>query len=89
MKYTIKFGMARAYYTPELPENTRSKTFTNRKKAESYWDRLDKFTFKDPSKPTWELRVMIRALSMMPSLNTEAENERLEEAKEELRRRQA
>ena len=48
MKYTIKFGMARAYYTPELPENTRSKTFTNRKKAESYWDRLDKFTFKDP-----------------------------------------
>jgi hypothetical protein len=39
------------------------------------------------SKPTWELRVMIRALSMMPSLNTEAENERLEEAKEELRRR--
>jgi hypothetical protein len=40
------------------------------------------------SKPTWELRVMIRSLSMMPSLNTEAENERLEEAKEELRRRQ-
>ena len=39
------------------------------------------------SKPTWELRAMIRALSMMPSLNTEAENERLEEAKEELRRR--
>ena len=32
MKYTVKFGMARAYYTPELPENTRSKTFTNRKK---------------------------------------------------------
>lgn len=47
MKYTVKFGMARAYYTPELHENTRSKTFTNRKKAESYWDRLDKFTFKD------------------------------------------
>ena len=40
------------------------------------------------SKPTWELRTMIRALSMMPLLNTEAENERLEEAKEELRRRQ-
>ena len=38
-------------------------------------------------KPIWELRAMIRALSMMPSLNTEAENERLEEAKEELRRR--
>lgn len=48
MKYTVKFGMARAYYTPELPENTRSKTFTNIKKAKRYWDRLDKFTFKDP-----------------------------------------
>ena len=47
VKYTVKFGMARAYYTPELHENTRSKTFTNRKEAESYWDRLDKFTFKD------------------------------------------
>ena len=47
MKYTVKIGMSIAYYTPELPENTRSKTFTNRKKAESYWDRLDKLTFKD------------------------------------------
>ena len=48
MTYTVKFGMARAYYTPELHENTRSKTFTNKEKAEKYWDRLDKFTFKDP-----------------------------------------
>ena len=40
------------------------------------------------SKPTWELRAMINALSMLPLLNTKAENERLEEAKEELRRRQ-
>ena len=40
------------------------------------------------SKPTWELRAMINALSMLPLLNTEAENERLEEAKEELKRRQ-
>ena len=40
------------------------------------------------SNPTWELRAMINDLSMLPLLNTEAENERLEEAKEELRRRQ-
>ena len=40
------------------------------------------------NKPTWELRAMINALSMLPLLNTEAENERLEEAKEELKRRQ-
>ena len=38
-------------------------------------------------KTTWELKVMINALSMLPLLNTEAENERLEEAKEELKRR--
>ena len=41
------------------------------------------------SKPTCELRAMINALSMFPLLNTKAENERLEEAKEELNRRQA
>ena len=41
------------------------------------------------SKATWELKAMINALSMLPALNTEAENERLEEAKEELKRRQA
>ena len=41
------------------------------------------------SKATWELKAMINALSMLPSLNTEAENERLEEAKKELKRRQA
>ena len=41
------------------------------------------------NKATWELKVMINALSMLPLLNTKAENERLEEAKEELRRRQA
>ena len=41
------------------------------------------------NKPTWELKVMINALSMLPLLNTKAENERLEEAKEELKRRQA
>ena len=33
MKYTVKFGMARYYKTPELHENTRSKTFTNKKKG--------------------------------------------------------
>ena len=38
-------------------------------------------------KATWELKVMINALSMLPLLNTEAENERLEEAKGELKRR--
>ena len=40
------------------------------------------------NKPTWELKVMINALSMLPLLNTKAENARLEEAKEELSRRQ-
>ena len=39
------------------------------------------------NKPTWELKVMINALSMLPLLNTKAENARLEEAKEELKRR--
>jgi hypothetical protein len=34
MKYEVKFGMARAYYTPELHENTRTK-------------RLQNFGFKD------------------------------------------
>ena len=34
--------MARYYKTPELHENTRSKTFTNKKDIEDYWDRLDK-----------------------------------------------
>ena len=31
-------------------------------------------------KATWELRAMINALSMLPLLNTKAENKRLEEA---------
>ena len=41
------------------------------------------------SKATWELKAMINALSMLPTLNTEEENKRLEEAKKELKRRQA
>ena len=36
---------------------------------------------------TWELKNMIKALSMMEILNTSEENKRLKEAKEELKRR--
>ena len=36
---------------------------------------------------TWELKHMIKALSLMPVLNTEEENKRLIEAKAELKRR--
>ena len=36
---------------------------------------------------TWELKNMIRALSMMKLLNTDEENKRLEEAKQELKNR--
>ena len=38
-------------------------------------------------KATWELRNMIKALSMLELLNTEEENERLEGAKQELKMR--
>jgi hypothetical protein len=38
-------------------------------------------------KATWELRNMIKALSMLELLNTEEENERLEYAKQELKMR--
>ena len=38
-------------------------------------------------KATCELKVMIAALLIFPLLNTKAENARLEEAKEELKRR--
>jgi hypothetical protein len=43
MKYEVKFGMARAYYTPELHENTRTKIFNNKNKAEDCLERLQKF----------------------------------------------
>tara|TARA_Y100001938_G_C7978530_1_gene373098 strand:+ start:768 stop:899 length:132 start_codon:yes stop_codon:yes gene_type:complete len=36
---------------------------------------------------TWELKNMIKALSIMEVLNTEKENQRLREAKKELNRR--
>ena len=36
---------------------------------------------------TWELKNMIRALSMMKLLNTDEENKRLEQAKQELKNR--
>lgn len=36
---------------------------------------------------TWELKNMIKALSMMEILNTSEENKRLKAAKEELKRR--
>ena len=38
-------------------------------------------------RPTWELRNMIKALSMHPWLNTSEETQRLENAKKELSRR--
>jgi len=38
-------------------------------------------------RPTWELRNMIKALSMLPWLNTAEETQRLENAKKELSRR--
>ena len=38
------------------------------------------------NKATWELKVMINALSMLPLLNTKTENARLEEPKEEIKR---
>jgi hypothetical protein len=47
MKYEVKFGMARAYYTPELHENTRTKIFNNKNKAEDCLERLQNFGFKD------------------------------------------
>ena len=36
---------------------------------------------------TWELKNMIKALSMMKLLNTDEENKRLEQAKQELKNR--
>ena len=48
MKYQVKFGMVRTYDTPELHENTRSKIFNDKSKAEKYLNRLNKFNFKDP-----------------------------------------
>ena len=38
-------------------------------------------------RPTWELKNMVKALSMHPWSNTVAEDQRLEIAKEELARR--
>ena len=36
---------------------------------------------------TWELKNMVKALSMLELLNTEEENKSLQEAKQELKRR--
>ncbi len=38
-------------------------------------------------KATWELKNIIKALSMMSVLNTDEENKRLEQAKQELKNR--
>tara|TARA_A100001515_G_scaffold138338_1_gene131796 strand:- start:832 stop:966 length:135 start_codon:yes stop_codon:yes gene_type:complete len=38
-------------------------------------------------KATWELKNMIKALSMMKLLNTDEENKKLEQAKQELKSR--
>jgi hypothetical protein len=37
--------------------------------------------------PTWALKNMIKALSMMSALNTEEENKRLKDARRELKKR--
>ena len=39
------------------------------------------------AKSTWELKSIVRALSMLEFLNTDEENERLIDAKKELKRR--
>ena len=39
------------------------------------------------NKTTWELKNIVKALSIMSVLNTDAENKRLEEAKQGLKRR--
>ena len=39
------------------------------------------------NKATWELKNIVKALSIMSVLNTDEENKRLEEAKQELKRR--
>jgi|TARA_Y100000015_G_scaffold40159_1_gene44745 hypothetical protein len=38
---------------------------------------------------TWELKNMIKALSMMPILNTVEEDKRLQDAKKELKQRRS
>ena len=38
-------------------------------------------------KATWELKKIIKALTMMELLNTDEENKRLEQAKQELKNR--
>ena len=39
------------------------------------------------TKPTWELRAIIKALSVIPFLNTDEDNERLENCKLVLKER--
>lgn len=39
------------------------------------------------NQPTWVLKNMVKALSMLELLNTDEENQRLEDAKKELRKR--
>jgi hypothetical protein len=41
------------------------------------------------NRETWELKNMEKALSMLELLNTEEENKRLQEVKQELKRRQS
>ena len=39
------------------------------------------------NRATWELKNMVKALSMLELLNTEEENKSIQEAKQELKRR--
>ena len=41
------------------------------------------------NKATWELRAIVKALSLMPLLNSKDENKRLKQAKDELIKRRA
>ena len=47
-KYKVSYGIARAFDTEESHSNTRHKFFSNKKQAEKYLKRLNKFSFQDP-----------------------------------------
>ena len=46
-KYIVKFGIARCWSDKENHQNTRVKTFTNKKLALKRLTRLNKFNFQD------------------------------------------
>ena len=46
-KYVVKFGIARCWNDYEAHNNTRVKKFSNKKQAQKYLKRLNKFNFQD------------------------------------------